>query len=270
MSAKERRIGYNTVPGALDDARKSQARVRHKVHVRSHTRLDMLQLRLAEIRNHPPDASIDKREDLLSYVSIGTLGNDEVGHTRVEWSVDAALVVVVLGVGDCGGPSLPLRHEGIEGKYAGLRLVKLCRTLLCGGLGLRQGGQHGVEVGSIQSQLRFGFMHGLRAGLLCRTCLVHLVDGNVLLGEQGLDAVQVIFRVCRLSLGPIQRSLRVGDIGLRFTDQGLRPIDVGAGAAGCRPGGGDGVHFGPMRRCSSTTWPSRAAWSDTARSRAYL
>jgi hypothetical protein len=37
----------------------------------------------------------------------------------------------------------------------------------------------------------------------------------------------------------------VGDIGLRLADRGLRPIDVGAGAAGCRPGGGDGVHLGP-------------------------
>src|SRR5580658_3100171 len=150
----------------------------------------MLQLRLAEIRHHPPDASIDKRENFLSYVSISTLGNDEAGHTGVEWSVDPALVVVVVGVGDCGGASLPLGHEGIEGKYAGLRLMKLRRTLLCRGLGLRQGGKHGVEVGSIESQLRCGFLHGLRAGPFCCARLVHLVDGYVLLYEQRLDAVQ--------------------------------------------------------------------------------
>src|SRR6202044_3741098 len=100
-------------------------------------RLDVLQLRLAEIRNHPPDPSIDKRENFLSYVSVSTLGNDKARHARVEGSVDVALVVVVLGSGDFGGPSLPLGHEGIEGKYAGLRLVKLRRTLLCRGLGLR-------------------------------------------------------------------------------------------------------------------------------------
>jgi hypothetical protein len=104
----------------------------------------MLQLGLAEIRNHPPDARIDKGENLLSYVSISTLGNDEARHTSVEWSVDAAVVVVVFGVGDCGGPSLPLGYEGIEGKYAGLRLVELCRALLRRGLGLRQGRDHGV------------------------------------------------------------------------------------------------------------------------------
>jgi hypothetical protein len=75
-------------------------------------------------------------------------------------------------------------------------------------------------VGSIESQLRLGFMHGLRAGPLCRARLVHLVDGNVPLGEQRLDAVQVVFGVCRLGLGPIQRCLRVGDIGLRLTDRG--------------------------------------------------
>src|SRR5271156_6057406 len=97
-SALERRIGNDTVPGALDDARKPQSRVRHNVHIRSHTRLDMLQLRLAEICDHPPDASIDKCENLLSYVSVSTLGNDEAGHTCVEWSVDAALVVVVLSI----------------------------------------------------------------------------------------------------------------------------------------------------------------------------
>jgi hypothetical protein len=78
----------------------------------------MLQLRLAEIRKHPPDTSVDERETFLPYVSIGTLRNDEIGYTRIEWGVDAALVIVVLGVGDCGGPSLPLRHQGIEGKYA--------------------------------------------------------------------------------------------------------------------------------------------------------
>src|ERR1700677_538666 len=128
--ANERRIGYNAVPGALDDACKSQVCVRHKVDVRSHTGPDMLQLRLAKIRNHPPDTSVDERETLLPYMSIGTLGNDEIGYTCVEGSVDAALVVVVLGVADCGGTSLPLRHQGIEGKYTGLRLMKLCRTLL--------------------------------------------------------------------------------------------------------------------------------------------
>src|SRR5208282_2749271 len=58
-SALERRIGCNTVPDALDDARKSQSGIRHNVDVRSHARLDMLQLRLSEIRNYPPDASVD-------------------------------------------------------------------------------------------------------------------------------------------------------------------------------------------------------------------
>jgi hypothetical protein len=243
-SAPERGIGCNTVPRALDDARKSQSRVRHDVNVRSHAWLDMLQLRLAEIRQHPPDARVDQRENLLSYVSISALGNDEVGYTCVEWSVDAALVVVVLGVVDCRGASLPLGHKGIEGKYAGLRLVKLCRTLLRRRLRLRQGGQHGVEVGSIESQLRFGFVHVLRAGPLRSTCLVHLVDGNELLDQQRLDAVQVIFGVCPFGLGSIQRSLGVGDIGLRLTDRGLRSVDIGAGAAGCRSRGGDGVDFG--------------------------
>ncbi len=112
-----------------------------------------------------------------------------------------ALVVVVLGGADCGGTSLPLGHQRIEGKYAGLRLMKLCRALVCRCLGLRQGGQHRVEVGSVESQLRFGFVHGLRAGPLCRTRLVHLVDGNELFNEQGLDAVQVILGVCPLGLG---------------------------------------------------------------------
>src|ERR1700733_16166058 len=163
--AYDRRIGDNAVPGALDDAVKSQSRVRHKVDVRGHAGLDMLQLRLAEIRQHPPDTRVDQSENLLSHVSIGALGNDEVSYTCIEWSVDAALVVVVLGVGDGGDASLPLRHEGIEGKYAGLRLLKLRCTLVCRGPGLRERGQHGVEVGSIKSQLRFGFVHGLRAGL---------------------------------------------------------------------------------------------------------
>jgi hypothetical protein len=44
---------------------------------------------------------------------------------------------------------------------------------------------------------------------------------------------------------PTQPCLRVGDIGLGLADRGLRSIDVGAGAAGCCPRGGDGVHFGP-------------------------
>jgi hypothetical protein len=76
-------------------------------------------------------------------------------------------------------------------------------------------------------------------------CLVHLVDGNVLLGEQRLDAAQIIAGVCRLSPGSVQRSLRAGDIRLRLSDRGLRAIDVGAGAASGRSGGGDGVHLGP-------------------------
>src|ERR1700722_4263343 len=127
-SANDRRIGYNTVPGALDNAVKSKSRVRHKVDVRGHAGLDMLQLRLAEIRQHPPDTRVDQGENLLSHVSIGALGNDEVSYTRIEWSIDAALVVVVLGVGDCGDASLSLRDEGIEGRDAELRLLKLCRT----------------------------------------------------------------------------------------------------------------------------------------------
>ena len=119
-SALERGVGDDTIPSTLDDPLKPQARVRHKIHIRSHTRLNILQLRLAKIRNHPPDPGVDQRENLLAYVSIGTFGNDQAGHTCVEWSIDAALVVVVLCVGDCRGPPLPLRHQGIKGKYAGL------------------------------------------------------------------------------------------------------------------------------------------------------
>ena len=96
----------------------SQSGVRHEVYLRSHARLNVLQLRLTEIRKHPPHASIDKRENLLSDVSICTLRNHEIGYSCVERSVDAALVVVVLGISDGGGPSLPLGNERIERKYA--------------------------------------------------------------------------------------------------------------------------------------------------------
>ena len=195
-SAQDRRIGDHTVAGALDHASKSPARVRHDIHVRDHARLNMFQLRFTEIGKHPPDASVDEREDLLPDVSISTLRNDEIGYARVEWSVDAALVVVVLGVGDCGSASPALVDERIEGKYAGLGLVELGRTLLCRRLGLSERGQHGIEMGSIESQLRFGFVDRLRAGPFCCTRLVDLVDGNVLFDEEWLDAVQVVFCVC--------------------------------------------------------------------------
>ena len=129
-STNGRRIGCNAVPGALDDARESQSRIRHNVNVRRHPRLDVFQLRLAEIRKHPPDASVDQRKALLPYVSIGALRNDEVGDPCIEGSVDTTLIVVVLSVGDSGDPPLPLGDQGIQGQYAGLRLLKLRRALL--------------------------------------------------------------------------------------------------------------------------------------------
>ena len=95
----------------------------------------------------------------------------------------------------------------------------------------------------IESQLRFGFVHRLLVGPLCRARLVNLVHGYVLFSEQRLDPMQVIFAVCRLSPRSVQRSLRMGHIGLRLADRGLSPFDVGGRAAGCRSGSGHGVHL---------------------------
>jgi hypothetical protein len=57
--------------------------------------------------------------------------------------------------------------------------------------------------------------------------------------------VQIIFSVSRLGLRSIQRSLRVSNIGLRLTNRCLSPVNVGGGAASCRPGSGNRMHFGP-------------------------
>src|SRR5579862_5102870 len=139
--AQDRRIGRHTITCALHDARQSLPWVRHGIDVRGHTRLDVLQLRFSEICQHPPDASIDQRENLLSDMSIGTLGNHQAGYSRVERSVDTALVVVVPSIVDCRGPALSLGYKGIEREYTRLRLMKLCRALVCGSLGFREGGQ---------------------------------------------------------------------------------------------------------------------------------
>jgi len=240
-SAQDRGVRCNAVTDALDDAGKSRVGGRHDVDIRIHARMNVFELRLAEVGDHPPDPCIDKRENLLPDMGVSAFRNEEVGYPTIKWRVDAGMVVVVSGARDRCGASLALGHERIEGKHTRLGFAKLCRALFERGPGLRQCRPRGVEVGLGKSQLRFGLVHRLPAGSLCRARLVHLIDGNISLGQQRFDSVEVILSVSPFGFGSVQGSFRVGDVGFRLPNRGLRPLDIGGGVAGVSPGGVNGV-----------------------------
>ncbi len=83
---------------AFDHALKFAARPGHQVNVHWRASLNVPQVRLAEIRDHPPGACIDQRECLLTNMGVGTFGNAQIGYTGVEGRIYIAAFEIVFRI----------------------------------------------------------------------------------------------------------------------------------------------------------------------------
>ena len=107
----------------MSRGREAHAGLRHDIDFGGHSRCDVLELTLAEVRHCPPGARVDEGEHLLPDVGVGALGNREICGARVEWRVDAGVFEVVAGGIDSRLPGAALIDQGLERGHGVLRLL---------------------------------------------------------------------------------------------------------------------------------------------------
>src|SRR5213592_485278 len=97
QAAKDIRIWRNAETNAVDHTRKPDIWLGHHIDVGTHSGRNVLQLALAKVSHRPPDARVDQRKYLLTDMSVGALGNRQVGYARVKGCVDSAVVEIIAG-----------------------------------------------------------------------------------------------------------------------------------------------------------------------------
>ena len=90
-------------------------------------------------------------------------------------------------------------------------------------------------------------MHGLLSCSDRGSHLVHLVDGDELLGQQRLNAMKIVGLVSKFGVGAVKGRLRSRNICLGFVDRSCGAIDVRGGAIRIRPGSTYCAHLGGDR-----------------------
>ena len=86
----------------------------------------MLELPFTEIAQSPPAARVNKHEHLLADTGVGTFGNRQVSHARIEGSVNAAVLQIVAGALDCGLFGSALAGQRLERGHSIGGLLMLC------------------------------------------------------------------------------------------------------------------------------------------------
>ena len=125
---------YDSVFAGGAHAGKAHVGFRQYINIRMHSGRDVYNLALAEVAHGPPCPRIDQREYFLPNVSVGTLGNIQVGHESIERRVNPAIVEVITGVLYCRLSGAALIHKWLEGGHRMLRLLVLCFALVQIGL----------------------------------------------------------------------------------------------------------------------------------------
>jgi hypothetical protein len=75
------------------------------------------QLPLPKVGQRPPCARVNQREDLLAHMRIFTRGDRQIRNECVEWSVDTAVIQVILGVLHLRVSRAPLGDQRIEREH---------------------------------------------------------------------------------------------------------------------------------------------------------
>src|SRR4051812_36911389 len=85
-------IGCYSEPYAFDRSSKWAIWLGQNIYFGRHTRSNVLQLGLTEVRHNPPGSGVDQRKDLLTRTGISSLGDREVRDAGVERRIDATVV----------------------------------------------------------------------------------------------------------------------------------------------------------------------------------
>src|SRR6266849_6137713 len=107
-------------PDALHAAAKAMAGIGEEKHVDGHSRLDVRQEVLAEVRHHVPRAVVDETEHLPPLVGVLPNGNVEIGNIAVKGGTHRAIVDV----------ELRLRDRGLGGFEARIDVAELAELAL--------------------------------------------------------------------------------------------------------------------------------------------
>lgn len=222
----EVRVGRNAESDAVNPALVANPGTGHGIDVDSHSGLDALQLGLTEVGDDPPDAVVDEGEDRSARTCVVTLRNGEVGDARVKRGDNVAIDKVVHGRINGRLRTGKLPFQRLECSYVMGRLLDLLMALIEHSLRLFVLRFRSEQRGLGQIQLRLGLIGGLRARDLQGASLIHLIDGDKLARQKGLDAVQIIRGIFEFSIGSLDYGFGTGNIGFGFFYRG-----AGAGKA---------------------------------------